>query len=343
MNAVRWAVVGCGWVGRDLVAPAIDACPETQLVAVCDVDQQRLAAASAAHPGAATYGDVADLLADRAVDAVYVATPNHTHASVVVACARAGRHVLCEKPMATTADDAAAMWSACQAAGVRYATAFDQRYHAAHRQLRQLVDDGTLGQVTLARVHYACWLGDEWSPWPDAPAENWRIHRDRAGGGALIDLAPHSIDLLPYLLDDEWVDLLALEQRCVHGYDVPDGAVLSGRLAKGALASISVSYNCPEQLPRRSLQLYGTAAMAEAIDTMGQTPGGQLTVIDAGDGRRRPVAIMRTDDRSPFLAQIETFSWHVRDGVPLPVDPSIDAHHVALLEAAAERSQPAWR
>ena len=103
------------------------------------------------------------LLANRGVEAVYVATPNDRHADVVEACARAGKHVLCEKPMATTLDDARRMVAACERAGVRYATAFDQRFHAAHRRLRDLVAGGALGVVAQARIHYACWLPADWS------------------------------------------------------------------------------------------------------------------------------------------------------------------------------------
>lgn len=334
-----WAVVGCGWVGRDLVAPAIEACPDADLVALCDPDPIRLGAAVGTHPQAVGCADVDTVLARPDVDAVYVATPNHTHAAVVVAAAQAGRHVLCEKPMAVTVEEATAMVEACDAAGVRYATAFDQRYHAAHRRVRQLVADGALGVVTLVQVHYACWLGEDWTPWPGRTTDNWRIDPARAGGGAMIDLAPHSIDLVPYLLADEWTDLVAMEQHCVHGYDVPDGAVLVGRLDGGALASISVSYNSPERLPRRRLELHGTRAMAEAIDTMGQTAGGRLTLVGAADGTRADVPIAPEHDRSPFLAQIEAFTEHVLHDVPLPVSPATDVRHVDLLTAATTRRE----
>ncbi|MEJ7638790.1 MAG: efflux RND transporter permease subunit, partial [Singulisphaera sp.] len=91
------------------------------------------------------HADLGALLADPSVDAVYVATPNDRHAPVVACCAEAGKHVLCEKPMATTLDEARAMVIACERAGVTYATAFDQRFHAAHLRLRELVASGSWG------------------------------------------------------------------------------------------------------------------------------------------------------------------------------------------------------
>ena len=142
-------------------------------------------------------------LATPGLEAVYVATPNHLHRPVVEAAARAGKHVLCEKPMATSLADAEAMVAACRENGVRYATAFDQRFQARHRRLRELVRDGRLGEITAVRVHYACWTPADWSPpTADGTHDNWRVDPARAGGGAFIDLAPHGLDLAQVLLGE---------------------------------------------------------------------------------------------------------------------------------------------
>ncbi len=274
------------------------------------------------------HADLGALLADPSVDAVYVATPNDRHAPVVACCAEAGKHVLCEKPMATTLDEARAMVIACERAGVTYATAFDQRFHAAHLRLRELVTSGSLGVVTQARIHYACWLPADWS------SDNWRADPARAGGGALIDLAPHGIDLLEVLLGDEWETLNAYTQHKVQSYAVDDGAVLAGRFRNGAVATLHVAYNCPEAYPRRRLELIGTRAMVVASDTMGQTPGGTLELIDAISGRRSPVPIGTAEDRSPFEVQCEAFAAAVLTGEPYPFPPGRDLRTFALLEAA---------
>ncbi len=324
-----WGLVGCGWVARDYVAPALAGSRNGRLVALHDPDPSAMGRVAAAVEAAPTrHASLDALLADDAVEAVYVATPNHRHASIVVACAGAGKHVLCEKPMATTLADARRMVAACDEAGVTYATAFDQRFHAAHRRLRALVADGTLGVVTQARIHYACWLPADWAP------DNWRVDPLRAGGGALIDLAPHGVDLLEVLLDDEWSDLSAFTQRKVHGYAVDDGAVLAGRFRGGALATLHVAYNCPDAYPRRTLELVGTRSLAVAIDTMGQTPGGSLTLIDAQSGQRRAVEIASGDDRGPFVAQAEAFARSILVGEAYPFPAARDVRTFGLLEAA---------
>ncbi len=327
-----WGVVGCGWVARDYGAPGIANSGLGRVTAAFDLDPRAAARLVAGLPKleepARVSASLSEMLADPGIDAVYVATPNDGHVDVVEACAAAGKHVLCEKPMATSLADARRMVSACDRAGVRYATAFDQRFHAAHRRLRLLVVEGVLGVVTQARIHYACWLPADWA------ADNWRIDPRRAGGGALIDLAPHGVDLLAMLLGDDWECLVALTQRRVHKYAVDDGAVLAGRFQGGAVATLNVAYNCPEAYPRRRLELIGTRAMAVATDTMGQAPGGTLELIDAKSGRRDAVSIDVREDRSPFEAQAEAFSEAILTGRPFPFPPDRDLHHFALLEAA---------
>ena len=329
-NAIGWGVVGCGWLARDYVAPAIRESRNGRLVAACDPSADARAAVGAA----ASFETLDELLRSPGVDAVYVATPNHLHRDQVVAAARAGKAVLCEKPTATNAADAAQMAAACADAGVLFATAYDQRFHAAHVALRELIHAGELGTVTLVRIRYACWTGRDWTP-GDWPHDNWRVDPDRAGGGATIDLAPHGLDLCQTLLGEPVEDVRCLLQRRVHD-DVPtdDGGVIVGRTAGGALLDLSVAYNCPETFPRRRLEVYGTRAMATAINTMGQTPGGTLTLTDAADGRVREVDFS-AGDRSPFLSGIEAFADAALGVADWPYPAERDVHTMRLLDACA--------
>jgi 1,5-anhydro-D-fructose reductase (1,5-anhydro-D-mannitol-forming) len=325
-HKLGWAVVGCGWVARDYVIPALQDAGNARLVALCDADADALARIPVT--GVNRYSALGSVLADKDVEALYIATPNHLHAAMTEACAAAGKHVLCEKPMATTPHDALRMVSACQRAGVHYATAFDQRHHAAHRRLRTLVREGALGTVTQARIHYACWLPADWAP------DNWRIDPEQAGGGAMIDLAPHGLDLLEVILGDEWQSLCAMTQRRVHGYAVDDGAVLMGQFKSGALGLLQVAYNCPDAYPRRTLEVIGTKARALASKTLGQTPGGTLSLTDAKTGEETFIHLTPEENRSPFLHQVEAFSTCVLEGRPQPFAPERDVRLVGLLSQA---------
>ena len=304
MDAVGWGIVGYGWVARDYMAPGIRAAGH-RLVAVCDPDPDSRAAAERA--GARVHPDLAGLIAEPEVEAVYVATPNHLHRGAVEALAAAGKAVLCEKPMAATLAEAEAMTRAVEARKSFYGTAFDQRHHPAHRAMRALIDAGRLGTVTAVRIVYACWLGRDWSA---AGQPNWRIDAAQAGGGALIDLAPHGLDLVDFLLGEPIAEIAALTQARAQDYAVDDGALLIGRTGGGVLASLHVAYNCPDALPRRRLEVTGTTGMLTAIDTMGQTAGGHLTFTDGATGRSDPLAF--DGDASPFAEQVRAFGSALR-------------------------------
>ncbi len=326
-GSVNWGIAGFGWVARDFTLPAILAAGD-RLVAICDPDPG--ARAHAASLGAAAYETVEDLASDPRVEAVYVATPNHLHRPLVEALARAGRAILCEKPLAHTLADATAMVAAVQHADVLYATAFDQRHHPAHVALRDEIRAGRLGTVTAIRIVYACWLGADWAA--GANRDNWRVDAARAGGGALMDLAPHGLDLAGFLLDEPLTDVVALLQRRVQAYAVDDGAMLVGTTQSGVLAHLHVAYNCPETLPRRRLEVVGTHGQIVAENTMGQEAGGTLTFTEAATGLTSPLPFDAA--LSPFLAQVRAFGSALRCGDRSAFSAARDLHTMRLLDRA---------
>jgi len=302
--ALGWGVIGYGWVARDYAVPGLREAG-ARLIAVADPDAA--ARRSAEAEGARGHAEWTALLADPSVEAVYVATPNHLHRPAVEAAAAAGKAVLCEKPMAATLADAEAMAQAVRRAGIRYGTAFDQRHHPAHAAIRDAIAAGAIGTVTAIRIAYACWLDAGWA------ADNWRADPARAGGGALMDLAPHGLDLVHALLGESVVELQAMLQRRVQDYAVDDGAMLTGRTASGVLVQLHVAYNCPEALPRRRLEVLGTTGQIVADRTMGQTVGGTVRRIC---GRLGLDAELPVPDAaaSPFTRQMAAFARWLREG-----------------------------
>jgi 1,5-anhydro-D-fructose reductase (1,5-anhydro-D-mannitol-forming) len=324
-TGLGWGVIGFGWVAQDYAVPGLLAAGG-RLVAVADPDAQarRRAAALGARPEA----DMRALLDDPAVQAVYVATPNHLHRTAVETAAAAGKPVLCEKPMATTLAEAEAMASAVRRAGIRYGTAFDQRHHPAHDAMRLAIAAGAIGTVTAIRIAYACWVDSGWT------RDNWRADPARAGGGALMDLAPHGIDLAEFLLGEPVLEIAALTQCRVQDYVVDDGALLIGRTASGVLVQLHVAYNCPEALPRRRLEVLGTTGQLLAERTMGQTAGGTVWRIDGRLGLRAPLPVLEAG-ASPFARQMAAFERWLRgaeDTAAFSLDR--DIHTMRLLERA---------
>ena len=326
-EGIGWGIAGCGWVARDFAAPAIAGSNNGRLLALCDPDPAALGAIAPGERDVARTTSIERFLHTPGLQAVYVAAPNHVHRPLVEAAAAAGKAVLCEKPMAVLAEDAEAMVSACARAGVFYATAFDQRHHPAHRKAAEMVRTGAVGRVAAARIVYACWVGASWA------ADNWRIDPARAGGGAFFDLAPHGLDLLAMLLGEPLEEAAILGQRRVHAYaqapgGVDDGAMVVARTRSGVLAQLHVAYNCPEFLPRRRLEIVGDAGQLTLLDTMGQTPGGILTLsTQAGT---REVAVEGIE-RSPFALQVEAFADHLLGRRAFGFEPQDDLRTMTLL------------
>jgi len=328
VGTVGWGIVGCGWVARDYAAPAMLASGNGRLLALCDPDPASLTAIAPNDETIHRSRSLDRFLATPGLQAVYVATPNHLHRPVVEAAAAAGKAVLCEKPMALDADDAEAMVQACDRHGVFYATAFDQRFHPAHRRAAELVRAEAVGRVTAIRIVYACWVGSSWSD------DNWRIDPARAGGGAFFDLAPHGLDLAAMLLGEPLGSACILGQHRVQDYaqapgGVDDGAMVLARTASGVLVQLHVAYNCPEFLPRRRLEIVGERGQITLTDTMGQTPGGTL-LLQTEPGRPEPVAVEGIE-RSPFALQIEAFADHLLGVQPFGFDPAGDLRTMTLL------------
>ena len=327
----RWGIVGCGWLARDYVAPAIAASHYGRLQAAYDPVAEAAAAIGAEH----VCGSFETLLSRDDVDAVYIATPNHLHAPQTLAALDAGKHVVCEKPTALNEAEARQMYDAAESAGLYFATAFDQRYHAAHRRIWELVamDRAAFGEVTNVRIRYACWTGSDWRPPGDRTGDNWRVDPSRAGGGAMIDLAPHGLDLTQYILGEPLREVACLLQRKVHR-DTPidDGAVIAARTEGGTLLDLNVSYNCPEVFPRRVLEVVGTNAMLIATDTMGQVPGGKLQRIDGITGRRESISF-KEQDQSPFAHMIEAHQYLIHSRVDWYQDRERELNTMRLLDA----------
>ncbi|WP_076068173.1 Gfo/Idh/MocA family protein [Sphingomonas montana] len=297
---MRWGIAGYGWVARDHMAPAIRAAGGT-VTAVADPSPHARALAEAA--GLVAFGTAEAMLASGLCDLLYVATPNDAHVGPVRAAAGAGVPVLCEKPIAATLGQAEALAGAV-AGGVLYGTAFDQRHHPAHRAMADAIAGGDIGRPVAVRIVYACWVAPDWTP-DGSEHDNWRADPVRAGGGAVIDLALHGLDLAERLLAEPLTDLNVMLQRRIHAYPVDDGGMLTGRTAAGVLFQSHVAYNCAEVLPRRRLEVLGESGLLIAIDTMGQTAGGTLTRRCAASGTETAVPFDAAT--SPFAAQAAAF------------------------------------
>ena len=186
------AMVGAGNIALKNHLPGLALCPAAELVALCDTDADVLAAAAGESGVGRTFADYREAVAAEGVDAVIVATPNAFHKEIVLAAVAAGRHVLCEKPLALDLAGARQMLAAAEAAGVRHMTAFTYRFVPAMRYLKHLVDRGDLGRP----VHFRA---QRFQDWGDRPL-GWRQSAALAGSGELGDMLSHRIDYAHHLV-----------------------------------------------------------------------------------------------------------------------------------------------
>lgn len=193
MKPVRFGIVSTAKIARDWVIPAMQAVPECEVVAITSRDTNRAASVAAQFGIPRHFGSLAEMLADPEVEAVYIPTPNSAHVGETIEAARAGRHVLCEKPIALDAAEARQLIDVQRKTGVQMSEAFMVRYHPRWLAAREIVRSGRLGKVTQIHATYSV-LNDN----PDDIRFNPEL-----GGGALGDVGVYPITAARFLFEDE--------------------------------------------------------------------------------------------------------------------------------------------
>ncbi|HJN14670.1 MAG TPA: Gfo/Idh/MocA family oxidoreductase, partial [Armatimonadota bacterium] len=247
---LRWGIIGCGNVAETKGGPALYGVEGSELVAVMSRSAEKGADFAQRHGARRHYTSVADLLSDDEVDAVYVATPPHLHAEQTVLAAEAGKHVLCEKPMALTVAECETMVAACRDAGVELWIAYYRRCWPPIVLMKELLERGTIGQPTMARVTLTGMYGP-----PGDGTIPWRLQPEVSGGGGLMDVGSHRLDLLVHLLG-EVRDVSAFVDTISSDLAVDDSASLLLKFAGGAQAVVSCHWNVADAVDE--LEVGGT-------------------------------------------------------------------------------------
>lgn len=186
---------------------------------VVDINEQMAKTASERF-GFETYStDWRRVVEDPAIDIVDIVTPNDSHAEIAIAAAKAGKHVICEKPLARTAEEAKTMWDAVREAGVKHMVAFNYRRTPAVALAKKYIEEGAIGKILNFRGTYL----QDWSAEPNSPL-SWRFRKAIAGSGALGDIATHVIDMARYLVG-EITEVMAVTQTWIKERPVQDGSV----------------------------------------------------------------------------------------------------------------------
>ena len=233
---LRMGVIGCGAIANAHL-PAQRALEEITTVAVCDINEQAARERAEEFEVESVYRDYHDLLADDHVDAVAILLPHHLHRDCALAAAQAGKHILCEKPMAISLAEADEMIAAADSAHVVLMIAQILRFRPANLRARELIRDGAIGQVkNVIRRRYGK-SGD--------PGRDWALKPEEAGGWVLYGYGSHEIDMILWLNDAEAREVYAQGQRNNPSWDDYDEISIEMRLSNEAIASMHHSTNSP--------------------------------------------------------------------------------------------------
>ncbi|MEO8622620.1 MAG: Gfo/Idh/MocA family oxidoreductase [bacterium] len=247
---LRWGLIGSGDIARKRVAPALRDLASCDLVAVCR-GRPELAEAFAREFGARRwYATPEELLADDEIDAVYLATPVHLHAAHAIAAAHAGKHVLCEKPMAMNVKECDEMIAACAANGVALGVAYYLHFYPAVLKIKALIASGELGKLVMSQIN----VFEFRNPSPDDP-RHWFIVGAQAGGGPMFDFGCHRLEMFLNMCGPVR-DVTSMMGNVVFDRDVEDTGVAVLRFESGAYATLSVTHAAVE--PKDTLDMFFT-------------------------------------------------------------------------------------
>ncbi|MGD0796427.1 MAG: Gfo/Idh/MocA family oxidoreductase [Acidobacteriaceae bacterium] len=292
---LNWLVIGIGDIARKRVLPAILAEPRSSLYALLTRDPRK----AEAYPGALAFTNLADALADPKIDAVYVASPVALHAAQTIASLAAGKHVLCEKPVALSLAQAESMAEAAAESAQLCAIAYYRRLYPKLIRARQLIREGAIGQPVLVEANYHGWL--------ESPERGWLKDPALAGGGPLYDVGSHRIDACNFLFGKP-LRATGLLSNALHPLAVEDSATTLIEYVNGIHAVVDVRWN--SRIARDQFRIIGS----EGEISLDPLNGPALRLLVA-DGKLREEQL--PPHANVHFPAVANFVDAVLDGAPL--------------------------
>jgi predicted dehydrogenase len=326
---LTWGLLGASTIAKTSGGPAFTRSPSADLRAVASRDALRATAFAQTLGAPKAYGSYLELVEDSEIDAVYISLPNAQHHGWVLSALRHGKHVLCEKPLALSLDEAQEMATVAASQGRYLMEAFMYRFHPRIERARTLVHGGSLGRIQYARARFTGRLSDRFDP------TNYRFGSVAEGGGALYDIGCYCVDALSWFLGgrvrglSSWLDLeptradaraaalLEFESRAIGQFfcaiDIPGGSDLEVVGDEGVL-TVPIAFESGPNEATMPLQI--------------RTPAGIVTE--------------QFESFDPYVGEIEAFGRAVLTGAPCPIDVADSIRNAALLDAIREASRKGW-
>ncbi|KMY48454.1 Gfo/Idh/MocA family protein [Peribacillus loiseleuriae] len=261
MSLLKIGVIGCGSIAKNRHLPEYKMNQSAEIIAVCDIVEERAQELADLY-GAKAYTDFIELLNNPTIDAVSICTPNYLHAPMTIAALEAGKHVLCEKPMATSREEAEKMIAAANKAGKKLMIAHNQRFVDSHQIAKELIASGEIGKVYSFRSAFGHAGPESWSA---DGKDSWFFKKDQAFIGAMGDLGVHKTDLLRYLFGEEFVEVAAfVKSSAKENSDVDDNATFILQTESGIIGTLAASWAYVKE--DNSTIIYGEKAVLRLED-----------------------------------------------------------------------------
>jgi predicted dehydrogenase len=330
MSKVRWGVLSTAKIGRQKVIPATQRSQLGMVTAIASRDLARAKSAAAELGIEKAYGSYQELLSDRNVDAVYIPLPNHLHVTWSQRALKAGKHVLCEKPIGLSLAEAEQLAGAAAARPkLKIMEAFMYRFHPQWQRAREIVREGRIGQLRTIHTQFSYYNDD---------TQNIRNQRDM-GGGALMDIGCYAISLSRFIFDAE-------PQR-VLGHIERDPGTQIDRLTSGVLEFFqgTATFTCATQLvPFQRVNIYGTSGRIE-IEIPFNAPLDQPCVVrvQVGTQSNTPVEELRLEVCDQYTLQADAFAKAILDDTPVPTPLADAVANMGVVErVSASAAKATW-
>ena len=272
---MKWCVIGAGGIADRRTIPAIIKNKNNTLVGVMDANPT-VAKTIGEKYGVLYFSNEEEMLKTVECDAVYIATPVFCHYKQAMLALSFNRHVFLEKPVCLTAKESRELVDAFKKANKQLNIGYMMKYHNLHEKAKELISADQIGQVNDVRAQFSCW-------YPDIDGA-WRQKKALGGGGAVMDLGVHCIELIEYILNDEITDVKSFYSTQTFSYEVEDGAVIIFKTKKGVLGHIDVNFNIPDDASEGKLEIYGTKGYIQCKGTLAQEEVGTLSHLYAPQG-----------------------------------------------------------
>lgn len=334
MRKVKWGVIGCGGIADRRTLPGMMLADNAELIAVMDIDLQIAQATKEKYKAYYAFNKVQDMCALEEIDAVYIASPVFYHKEQAFMAAKAKKHILIEKPVALTSHEAIEIDSYCKEQGVKLGVGLMMRFHSYHQKMREVITKGKIGVIVTARAQLTCWFPEM--------ENNWRQNKKTSGGGAVMDMGIHCIDLIQYITGLRVVQVAGMTGNQIFHYGVEDAGSILMKMDNGSICYVDTNFNIPDDAARCKMEFYGTKGSIMAEGTISQVEGGTVEVLAADDNLEynasqdrnatKPMEI-KVEFGNMYTKEIEAFGNAIINNSPIPVTAGDAIYNQRIVEA----------